>query len=197
MKHFLFIIILVLVCCSCSHAQFIRGYGIKGGVVLANQDPSPGTYAFKDRIGMDVGAYVELVDVPVFSALLELHYIQKGMEGTTVYDNISINYLSFPILAKLSIKQFAVTPYLLVGPRIDVMVSNDQYISNIIVGGETIREFEDVVFGIDIGLGLETSIVKPLRFLFEFRYSPDITYAIKKPYERKNRSFEFLIGVGL
>lgn len=198
MKYIQLIVILVLICYSCSHAQLIRGYGIKGGVVLANQDISTGTESDKNRIGFDVGLYIELVDLPVFSALFELHYIQKGIKGETVKNNVSFNYLSFPILAKLSLQQSTVTPYLLVGPRLDVLVSKDYSPPDLTVGGETgILEPEDITFGFDIGLGMET-VLKPVKLLFEFRYSPDFTYATNDDLsKRKNHSFEFLIGIGL
>jgi hypothetical protein len=192
-----------------SLSQPIRGYGFKLGAVLANQTFEYHDLEFpidperEDRWGFDLGMYLELMNAPAASILAEIHYIQKGY-GLTVaetgpdgpeilgYTTLDwrYDYLTVPILFKLRYQSESLTPYLIAGPRIDILLGEFEpsYVLPI--------DYESVDFGVSMGLGTEILLGSIPRSYVEFRYSPNLTTAYKGAYvDIKNRSFEFLLGI--
>ncbi len=204
-------IAIILFCFSSAYPQLLKGYGLKTGIVIADQHFEYGPYAKvetaldrKHRTGFDIGIYVEWLNLPFFSMLTEAHYVQKGMinegiaynefgtlMGTVKFDN-RVDYLSVPILAKIAVKTPSFSPYLVAGPRFDFLLGYNS------TGGEFLYDrFKDLDMGGDIGIGVESN-TRPLKVLLEFRYSPDFTYAYKSDLLKvKNNSFEILFGLGL
>jgi hypothetical protein len=80
-RNIIIAICLVFLISPVAQSQFIRGYGLKVGAVSANQ-----TYDYNvafdfspdSRWGLDVGAFIEILNIPYISILGEFHYIQKG-----------------------------------------------------------------------------------------------------------------------
>jgi hypothetical protein len=197
---------LVLAISSAAHAQTLEGYGAKVGVFMANQDFDY-TFGFgfdtNDRTGFDIGVYAEWLDLAFFSLLTEVHYIQKGMEheerrlnefgeelAPRKWDS-RVDYLSIPILAKITIQANHVSPYFIMGPRIDLFLGYNSDLS-----GALYDEFERVDIGGDFGIGVGNNS-GPMRMLLEFRYSPDFSNAYKTDLLKvKNNSFEILFGLG-
>ena len=198
---------LVLAISSAAHAQILEGYGAKAGVVIANQDFDY-TFGFgfdtNDRTGFDIGVYAEWFDLAFFSLLTEVHYIQKGMEheerrvnefGEELASrkwNSRVDYLSIPILAKITFQTKHVSPYFMMGPRIDLFLGyNSDHFEALY------DEFERVDIGGDFGIGVGDNGA-PVKVLLEFRYSPDFSNAYETDLLKvKNNSFEILIGLEL
>jgi hypothetical protein len=207
MRRIIICIILVLFSFSGAYAQLVKGYGLKAGMVAANQDfdYSQGLEAdTENRIGLDVGVFAEWLNHSYFSILTEIHYIQKGhtVESTrtdefgnplsTVKHNNRLDYLSIPLLAKITLRTQYALPYLVIGPRFDYLLGYQSEISK-----ELFDEFKNTGVGGTVGLGLESKS-KPVKFLLEFRYSPDFTNAYKSDMLKvKNSSFEILFGLRL
>lgn len=208
-------IAIILMCFSGAHAQLLKSYGFKTGVVIANQDFEYGLYAkvgsvvhTKNIMGFDFGVFMEWFNFPFFSALTEAHYVQKGMIDEVPRFNeygepISpmrldnrVDYLSVPILAKIAVKTKSLTPYLVIGPRFDLFIGYSSEIGEIIY-----NQFKDIDVGGDIGIGIESK-TEPLKMLLEFRYSPSFTNAFKNDVLEgvssvKNNSYEILLGLRL
>ena len=196
---------LVLAISSGAHAQTLQGYGVKAGVVIANQDFDY-TFGFgfdtNDRTGFDIGVYAEWFDLAFFSLLTEVHYIQKGMKHEerriTEFGELPprkwdsrVDYLSFPVLAKITIQANRYSPYFMMGPRIDLFLG---YNSDLLEG--LYDEFERVDIGGDFGIGVGDN-GGPVKVLLELRYSPDFSNAYETDLLKvKNNSFEILFGLG-
>ena len=196
---------LILLFSSVADARVLQGYGVKAGVVIADQDFD---YTFgsgfdtNDRTGFDIGIYAEWFDLAFFSLLTEIHYIQKGMKHDErritefgelpprKWDN-RVDYLSFPILVKITIQTSRYSPYFMIGPRIDLFLGHN---SNLLEG--LYDEFERVDIGGDFVIGVGDNGA-PVKILLEFRYSPDFSNAYETDLLKvKNYSFEILFGLG-
>ncbi len=175
--------------------------------MVANQDFDY-TFGFdfdtESRTGFDMGIYTEWFDLPFFSLLTEIHYIQKGMqheerrfnefgeEVALLKWNNRVDYLSIPILVKITIQTEHVSPYFIMGPRIDLLLGYDSDHFEALYD-----EFERVNLGGDFGIGVGNNS-GPVKILLEFRYSPDFTNAYKTDLLKvKNNSFEILFGLRL
>jgi opacity protein-like surface antigen len=208
MKKIVILLTFFLIPLPSAQAQLIKGYGFKAGIAITNQDFNSimgVDFDFKNRFGFDFGGYIEWFDLRFFSMLTEAHYVQKGMihELTitsfpqpyleeTVKLNNRVDYLSFPILAKMTYQTDKISPYFFVGPRFDFLLD---YRSEWHLWDQIYRKFKDVDIGLDVGIGTEVKFTSKLTILAEFRFSPDVTYAYKtKALKVKNNSFEILTG---
>lgn len=186
-----------------TEAQVIRAYGLKAGTVVATQsfdytiNASLPTY---NRWGFDVGGFVELFDMPYFSMLTEIHYVQKGYsaslkettiaqpDGTGIYITIRtrLDYLSVPILARVRFETSEVTPYVYLGPRIDFLFG----------GNDNSLDYSSTDIGASFGGGIQFSVTSSPQFQIEARFSPSFTNAFENQnLTVKNKSVEILIGV--
>jgi hypothetical protein len=205
-----FILAAFLSAASMTHAQLVRSYGIKLGTVAANQSwkyadtPELTTSA---RWGITGGVYIELLDLPIVSVVGEIQYTQKGMrfsvpvtteshpEGTGQFitESPRVDYLSIPVLAKVRLSFPAITPYLIAGPRADLLLSKkgdgfDPVVDN----------FKSTDVGGTLGLGVELHTLLPVGLLAEIRYNPSFRDAYKNEFlSVRNHSFDFLVGLQL
>jgi len=207
--------VLLQILCLCllpclAQAQLIRSFGLKVGTTAASQDWQFAPYAgFIDpltRWGLDVGGFVEWLDIPVFSISSELHYVQKGFRvqwpipapddvvGRGNYgaatESPRLDYLSVLLLAKARLAAGSTFLYIIAGPRLDSYLSTRE-------GGE----FDDVLkqvrsheLGVTVGLGCEATQLGPLNLGAEIRYSPTLqdSYTTSRLTVR-NHSFEMLV----
>ena len=209
MKHQIIkIVFLCILISSSAQSQFIRGYGLKVGAVSANQTYDY-TVAFNfspdSRWGLDVGGFIEVLDIPYMSVLGELHYIQKGFsekfqetsvdypEGTGRYITLKprADYFSIPLLAKFRVELGLVTPYVIAGPRFDFLAGKkaEGY-------GVVLDHLKSADVGFSVGGGAEIQLTSGPAILGEIRYSPDFTEAFKNStLTVKNQSVELLVGV--
>jgi hypothetical protein len=205
MRKLIIAVVLVLFSFSGANARLLKAYGFKAGVVVANQDFDYfGRLQFdtKARSGLSFGVFAEWLSLRSLSILTEAHYIQKGYVSESVqtdefgtpirifkFDH-RVDYLSIPLLAKVTLRTKHLSPYLIVGPRFDFLLG---YKSETL--DEVYRDLKDLDVGGTIGLGVE-SRSQPVKVLLEFRYSPNFTNAYQTDLLKvKNNSFEILFGV--
>jgi hypothetical protein len=192
------------------HAQIIRGYGLKLGAVSASQ-----TWDFdfnvnlpvEARWGYDAGIFVEVLDMPYFSVLAEVHYIQKGFsvtlpittpvfpEGTGQYATLRprADYLSIPLLAKVRFETGLIDPCLYAGPRFDILIGSKAEGANAVFD-----ELKGTGTGAVVGAGVEIPTAFVPSLLAEIRYSTSFDDAfVNNHLTVKNHSFEILVGVRL
>ncbi len=204
------VVLIVLLGQACSQAQLNRTYGIKIGAVAANESWTDiGGFNWKTdtRWGFTAAVYAEAPLWKFLSAQGEIQYTQKGMnfsipvttasqpDGSGQYYTISprIDYISIPILAKLRIPFAVVTPYVLIGPRFDFLLSRypdglDQVVNN----------FDKMDYGLTLGAGLELNSLFPFGLLAEFRYNPNAYDSYRSGSQSvSNRSMDFLVGIRL
>jgi hypothetical protein len=195
---------------SMTHAQLVRSYGIKLGTVAANQSwkytDTPELTA-NERWGVTGGVYIELLDLPLVSVVGEIQYTQKGMtftlpvttelqpEGTGQFITQSpkVDYLSVPVLAKVRLPLPAVNPYVIAGPRADLLLSKKGNGFDAVVD-----KFKSTEVGGTFGLGVELHTLLPVGLLAEIRYNPSFRDAFKNEFlSVRNHSFDFLVGLQL
>lgn len=193
-----------------AQAQLKRTYGFKIGAVGANESWT-GVAGFDwktdTRWGFTAAVYAEVPLWKFLSAQGEIQYTQKGMsfsipvttasqpDGSGQYYTISprIDYISVPLLAKLLIPLTTVTPYVLVGPRFDFLLSRypdglDQVVNN----------FDKMDYGLTLGAGVELNSLFPFGLLAEFRYNPNAYDSYQSGSQSvSNRSMDFLVGIRL
>ncbi len=199
MKKLIFLSVIIFI--SSSYSQTIKGYGIKAGGTLSIQQNEmvPGKlFTSDDYVGFNVGAFAELFDVPVFSLVTEMNYVQKGFKGNLsnmYYQHIlswkgKIHYLDLSLLAKTRIESEIFSLYLLMGPRVNFKFSES----------DSPAEYPDFDFknsltGLKIGLGAEINL-SLAKILTEFIYD----YGFEDIDNKKNikfNSFDFRIGLFL
>lgn len=200
-----FIVILSSITCK---AQFIRSYGIKAGSVAANQTwdyVSLNDLDTKARFGFVGGVFLEMLDVPYISVVAELDYIQKGFKykvevatvdrpdgtGQFITHEPSVDYLSIPIMGKLRFEFTSISPYLIAGPRLDILIKKDSKEFDAVFD-----KFSETNIGATIGAGAEINLINI--FLFgEIRYSPTLQDDFNNDFLAvRNKSVEFILGIG-
>jgi hypothetical protein len=194
---------------SYSYSQ-VRAYGLKLGAVAANQTWDYSIYHHLptiNRWGVDVGVYMEWLNMAILSLSTELHFAERGMreqlvestpaypEGTgrrMTFDN-ELDYLSLPILVKARYELEPLEAYILAGPRIDVKLSSRQSWNTVY------DRFRDVSYGATLGVGLSfQNIITGKDFGVEYRFSPSFGSEYSIPgLEVTGKSMEFFITLEL
>ena len=205
MKSIITLIIFFAILTSSGEAQIIRSYGLKVGTIAASQffDYNINvTNPTTTRWGFDGGGFVEFLNVPYFSLLAELSYVQRGYsstlkvstpaqpQGTGEYVTIRprVDYVSLPLMAKVRFEAEEVIPYFMVGPRFDFLLGTNN----------SSLDYSPTDIGMTFGAGAQLSFFSPTQFLVEGRFSPSFTKAFEGRYLTvKNNSFEILIGMTL
>jgi hypothetical protein len=197
---------------SISESQLIRGYGIKVGVASTSQNwdwaPTAGvtTASTATHQSLEIGAFIEWLDIPLFSVVTEVQYIRKGSDATTnvsmtpienpggngqiISYSTKISYLSVPILAKLRMNGGLLSPYIVAGPRFDFCLTSS--------GAFSSSDLKTVNVGGTFGAGVESASILPIQVGLEFRYSPDSQASYSSPsLTIKNRSLELLLVLSM
>ena len=209
----IYLILFTLLIISTSQAQLIRGYGLKAGVTSSSQDwdytidwLSDFDFTPETRWGINVGVFSEFFNIPYFSLVTELNYIQKGMkedvpvttvtnpDGTGEYItwDTRVDYLNLSALGKLRIELSLFIPYILLGPKIDYEINQENSLGMTNVVEEN---FNEVMYGFKIGIGSEVKLSN-INLLAEILYD----YNFNDLYENENLtvtsdSFDFRIGI--
>ena len=209
----IYLVLIPLAIISTSQAQIIRAYGFKIGATSSSQvwdytidwlsdfDFTPET-----RWGINVGVFSEFFNIPYFSLVTELNYIQKGMkedvpvttvtnpDGTGEYItwDTRVDYLNLSALGKLRLELNLFIPYILLGPKIDFEINQEHSLGSADIVEEN---FNEVMYGLKIGIGSEVKL-STINILAEILYD----YNFNDLYENENLtvtsdSFDFRIGM--
>lgn len=166
MKKIFVLIILLLFYSESVNAQFIRGYGFKVGASLTKQTHQYQNLGWfggerltfpKSLIGLNLGVFIEILDLPYLSFPIELNYIQRGWkEGNSYYAHtLNITLLVKP---RISVNEF--NPYLLIGPQFDYVFDPTFKFS---------QYQKDNYTGLILGIGSEFNVWE-LKMLTELKY---------------------------
>ncbi len=210
MKYLLVIILLTIFTYN-NEAQIIHDYGLKLGVGISNQSWDylyNVNMDFDNKIGMSPRIFADFFSLSFFRFQTELGYLQKGFEdkipitttaqpdgtGEFVSINNRVNYLSFSALAKFKYDTGVLSPYLIVGPQFNFLISKE-----IDKGWEVIFDkFKKNNMGISAGAGAEINNVLPVTMLIEYRYERDFIDNYESAYiDIRNYSHVILVGVKL
>ena len=170
---FIYPILILTFLVTASQAQILRGYGFKIGATLASEDwdyTRLSTDFTPDcRWGFNLGVFGAFLNIPYFSLITELNYVQKGMtkelpvttithpDGTGEYVtwDSRIDYLNLSALGKLRSSFGSFTPYILIGPKIDFELGVDNSLGTT---NEVEDEFKNIMYGVKMGGGIEIEL---------------------------------------
>ncbi len=210
MKKFFLALILVTFI-STSQAQFVRGYGLKLGTTVANQDweyvPSLNvTLSPDNRLGLNIGFFAELLNNPILSIVTEVNYVQKGMktdiEKTTVSNpdgtgefitwDTRVDYINLSALGKFRVKLGIVSPYVIAGPKIDFEINK---VFSLDEANSVEENFNKNRIGFKVGIGAEINLMS-LNLIFEFLYDADFNELFENENLKVNsNSIDLRVGL--
>jgi hypothetical protein len=197
-------VVLLVVVFSTARSQRLLSFGIKGGIVKAEQTWEGSTNPLdKNTIwGADLGVFAEMATVLGVSLQLELHYTQKGHTFTVIETQLANNpqgyidlgpvdiksryhYLSVPVLLKYSSDVWVVRPFVATGPSLEYLIKGPSL------------DYNRAELGMVISVGVTTSFGFVHSLSGEVRY----VYGLTPSYESKfltinTRTLNFLLGIG-
>lgn len=157
-------------------AQFIQGYGLMGGGTLARQkwkfyEPANDVIKQKWKLGWNVSGFVEYINHKYIRGISEIEYNRKGcIERFPIPDQRhKENFLTWNNYLKLRQELYDVTPYFLIGPRVEYLLSS------------TGTTFNKLNFSWSFGPGIEILKFDPWVIMFDYQYNPPIANAFKGP----------------
>ena len=198
-----------------SHAQFIRGWGIKGGMMGGFEKftfagpGQPASFPTVVRWGAQGGLFVEFINVPHFSFDVELAYVQKGRKVTAqevaaaaagqsalssgpVGDTPRLDYVSLGFLMKGRAGGTGVVPFVILGPTADFLVAKRP------AGSPLYNGFKKTDVGASVGLGCEIVPWRAPILSIEGRWSPSFSRVYDNgTLHIKNQTFALLLAVWL
>ena len=213
MKKVCFAVALIFVFSS-SQAQIIRGYGLKLGTTISNQNweysnssgLSGASFKTDNRIGLNIGIFSEFLNLPFISVVTEVNYIQKGMKeevpvttvtqpdgtGEFITWETRVDYINISAFGKFRLNVGIFSPYVILGPKIDFEIYKKDSFGQVNVVAEN---FDKNRFGLKFGIGTEVNLLS-FSLLAEFLYDVDFN----ELYENENlkvnsNSFDFRIGI--
>lgn len=205
MKRVLFLILIIF--SAAVNAQSFSGFGIKGGVSLANHTWDTPVLPFfqdiKTKPGVDVRGFAEFSFCRYFSLEGEVGFVQKGsstdyfaiLENSPAIIQVNtkntLNFLSVSLLGKFGTNAGQFSPYILAGPqynrRLGIISIFDSFLFN---------NFKKDLFGYSVGAGTEINNILPLKLLVEYRYERDITdNHSHQNLDTRNYSHSIMLGI--
>ena len=207
----IYLILILFSVVSTSQAQLIRNYGLKIGATISNQEWNYSTLPIDfdpdNRWGLNLGVFTEFLDIPYFSLVTELNYVQKGMieedipvttvtnpDGTGEYVtwDTRVDYLNLCALGKLRLDFSLFTPYLLIGPKVDFEIN---LINSLGLTNEVEDNYNKIIYGVKLGGGTEIKLTS-FSILAEIIYD----YNFNDLFENENlivtaSSVDFRLGI--
>ena len=212
----LFLSVLIVVLTLPAQAQLVKHWGLIGGLTSSDHVWN-GNVSMEDRqkrqSGFHAGVFLEWLDIPYFSVVTQLSYVQKGVGLEWEYQSYEeplgtgefftaharLDYLSLAVLAKASVPSSLISPYVVAGPRLDILLdhASDHYLSL----ASLYELFDPTVLGLSVGAGLQTRCLFSALFFLQFRYEIDLHDSFKSYGDLfhtkvKNSSFDISAGIG-
>jgi hypothetical protein len=210
MKRCLTAILLVSIAAT-ARAQMVRGWGVEGGasggyqLVTITGGASSQAIPRAIRWGVSAGAFVEFLNMPTLSLVLESAYVQKGREVTAEEVAASagqpgvlspgpagstprLDYVHLSMMVKLRTGRIGFVPYVTVGPRFDFLTGRAEDPSHIF------DQFRKSDVGVSLGAGIEIVPRRHPLFSLEGRWSPSFSRALSIPAVTiRNQSVDLLL----
>jgi hypothetical protein len=191
--------------------QFVGSVGLKAGISLANQSqqitPIDYTLETKPVIGPCISIFMEVFRGKRFSFQSDLAFVTKGSKTTTQSvtvnhldnDNIVVNegdlkvskfyYLCLSPMARYRIDLERITPYAMLGPRVDFLLKYETD------SDYPLDEQNSIILGLTGGVGVEFNL-NELGIFIEFQYQTDaMPITGNDPLLINNNIFLFTLGI--
>ncbi len=195
MKKLISIAFILAIAFQCK-AQFVNSIGLTAGVSAGNQK-----FFFKDpaaisqkkyTFGFNASFFAEFFSHDYTRWVSELQYNQKGSIDKQFDQNYpnKLQYISWNNYLKIRYEMYSIIPYVLVGPRLDYMLSQSTTSPTIV------SNFSKLNMSAGLGGGIEFVSFSNFKFLVEAFYNPDIAPAYVTPdLHVKNKNIELRIGL--
>ena len=196
-----------------TYAQFIDGYGFKIGFGISNIDKNYNNNSLNDESKWrniyipSIKVYANHYSSRYLQLQSELSYTTQGTKtdiqvttsnnpeasSQTMDSNMNLEYLSYAFLVQYKMNYKTVSPYLLAGPKINLLL-NDEF-------GPKFKQYHENIkktnISVSLGVGLAVNVLPVVLFL-EYRYENDLQNISKLDYViLKNYSHLLLLGVEL
>ena len=208
--------VLVFMCGGFMQAQLVKSISLNPGLIWATQkwDYKNTNVDFQNeyRSGFHIGVNVEFMHHDYFSILAELGFAQKGfkMEVDITTPNYpegglgtkeliyAYKYVYFSPLFKARKEFGGFVPYLFLGPRLDYLLEypTDEF------SKESATYFNDFIFGMTYGLGLEymlgsfgVGLIFQNQYDFTLAYHHELEEGYDSGVDIKNNAFIVDLGV--
>jgi hypothetical protein len=213
-------VLFVLLITSVSHSQFLSGFGAKLGLTLANQKfdytVNSVKYDSKPILGYNTSVFVEMLNTKLFSLVVDPGYEQRGhgveMIKTDEFGNktgtydlyIRTDYITIGALGKIIYETKSVSPYLIIGPKLDLYLGYKTSYSQSEYGLGSPDELQsiphedtkDINYSINLGAGLQFEKLLPYIAMLEFNYSPAINSSYNSSFVViKDSYFNMKLGI--
>ena len=207
--------VIPLLCASISNAQLIKSYGIKVAYTSASQSLDYSTPPWgwwsgtttSAKSGFNIAAFAEWLNIPFFSVVSQVEYDERGanakyaIAGGWWTTDGSLQYLSVPIMAKVTSPTGLVSPYVLVGPRADFLLAYRELGVQPWGNATSLSfysNFKRANMGASLGVGIETGSLLSTRLLAELRYNLDILNSYDDSnLKSRNNAIDIWLGVAL
>ncbi len=206
-----YLVFILMISAHFTHAQLIRGYGLKLGATISNQywEYSPSSrfeMEFENRVGFNVGLFAEFFNIPTFSIVTEVNYVQKGMKKEVVIRTVfqpegngeyatwdtRIDYLNLSSLGKIRLDFDIIRPYIVIGPKFDI---NIKYKSTLGTAESIEESYNNNRVGYKMGIGTEIQLTS-FNLLLEILYDSDFNELFKNQHlEITSNSIEVRCGL--
>jgi hypothetical protein len=202
------------------NSQFLTGFGVKGGVTFGMQQMEfkPGVdYMQRPIIGFNAGFFAEMLSSNTLNLVLESGYEQRGhileiiktdefgTELGTADFRYRTHYVTIGALGKINYETKSISPYLIIGPRLDLYLGYNVTFHNISIPPEHEEAFtksevheqtKSVNYSLNLGAGLQFEKLLPFKTLIEFNYSPAINSSLNnQAWLIKDHYFNFKLGI--
>lgn len=199
-----------------TNAQFYKGFGIKAGTSIAKQIvSSPTAYIsvnethdinndIQYKFGLTFGIFKEFEIAHNFNTQIAVNYVRKGaitkdeFNSTVSYLHDNIDFLSTEITGKYKILDSKLSPYAILGLRLDFFLSQDVF-SREANGNEidfgSSSNIKNTVFGATLGTGVEYKASKQYSLFLEATFNPDFTDIYNDFQQVHGQSFDIRTGI--
>ena len=201
------VVILVIFIFNCTYSQIIENYGFKIGVSYSKIDRDykklEFDYETKHKFGVSFSAFAISHISSNIKLFTEFGFAQKGFSEEYIKTNVngeqigtflykeSINYLTLKLLPHYEIGINSVTPFIFLGPKIDIKLGNNSNDEEFSFG----KISKDIQLGVCYGVGVEVTELIKYPFIIELSSSYDFSDSFENDFLRlKNISYELTIG---
>lgn len=188
MRTIYFLLVLVFLQIRTAEAQFFKGVGATIGGTASWQkwkDQESGANGRGKMIfGVNAALFAEMIDHEYYRWQSEFMWVMKGSKRNMGAPKVNLQYLGWGNYLKLRQELYDVTPYLLVGPKVEYLLSSN------------FSGFKSIHPTLFSAIGMEFLYKRPFIWLVELGYDWDVLPAMQTDkFKVKNHALLLRAGI--